>query len=358
MNQKSGRYVVPPEILALAPKDIPCQIEVQHYRSVKKFEEGGQDRIYYYVYENRTKIPHLPSSTSKPHGRMLLGRIIDNKFVPNAKGALRIEEIRAAIKKNAPKHPVAEKPVEPPPTRPYLAYPHSMDLEIKNYGEYALVLSCTEDIYQVLQDSLSEDDALYAYVLGILCFLGDNQTYSCFHELFTQSILSIRWPNLSLEGKDLLEALATIGKYGSKLEGCRELLLPPGSDLEDGWNQLEQARSRQKSIKLADLQMRSVFRESLPPLDINQHRGLKFLSIVTFRVRSAFEQQLQKTDPRLITLPSVDVVLMAAASLKISMHRNRTVHIARPSLDLLYIFYVFGIDIDEDLKSLQFDYIP
>ena len=39
-------------------------------------------------------------------------------------------------------------------------------------------------------------------------------------------------------------------------------------------------------------------------------------------------------------------------------HRNRTVHIARPSLDLLYIFYVFGIDIDEDLKSLQFDYIP
>ena len=352
MNRKSGKYIVPPEILALAPKDIPCQIEVQHYHSVKRYAEGEQNRTYYYVYENRAKSAKLLNDNTKPHGRMLLGKIIDNKFIPNAKGLIRMEEIRVALGLAEAKPPVEDEPPLPS-VRPYLPLPRSMDLEIKNYGEFTLVLSCTEDIFQTLAKGLAEEDALYTYVLGILCFVGGNKTYTCFAELFSQSILSIRWPELSLTSTAILSSLTKIGQYEAKLEECKALLLSPGSELSESWNQLEKNLGKMQSHG-----PRSIFRESLPPLDINQYRGLKFLSLVTFLIENAFQEQLQKADPNLITLPSQDVLLMQLSSLKIARHRDRKLRIARPTLDLLYIFYIFGINIDEDMNSLQYDFMP
>lgn len=47
MNVKTGGYIIPKEIQALAPKGIPCKIEIQFYQPKKKGQASGPLRTYY-----------------------------------------------------------------------------------------------------------------------------------------------------------------------------------------------------------------------------------------------------------------------------------------------------------------------
>ena len=160
MNHRNGNYVIPPEIRALAPQDIPCRVEAQCYVPKKNNPSGSFVKVRYYVYEERLRNTTVPSQEGKPNGRMLLGKIMGGQFIPNQKGAERIAELRKPAESQQQVIVCAEPKERTERTseiqdlsksQEYIPRLKDIDPQIKNYGEYATVLASTKDVLANLQ---------------------------------------------------------------------------------------------------------------------------------------------------------------------------------------------------------------
>ncbi|MDO4804399.1 MAG: hypothetical protein Q4A32_06230 [Lachnospiraceae bacterium] len=85
----SGRYAVPPHVLALKPKDIPCTV-----KAISAPSKAFGSTVHYYVYEIFTvPDPRNPGKHKKNSGPCL-GKIEDGMFCPNKRGIARLGEKR------------------------------------------------------------------------------------------------------------------------------------------------------------------------------------------------------------------------------------------------------------------------
>ncbi len=245
MNVKNGAYSVPPEIHALAPRGIPCRIEIQYYQPKKEGKPSGPVRIYYYVYEDRSA-DNRPAGMSS-HSRRLLGKIMGNQFIPNKYGISLLNqrgsssqddsaETTAAQKEQSATEPTPEKCAAdasslPEGLKKYYPRLRDVDLENKDYGEYTIVLASTSDVLEGLQQYFHPEDAIRMYALSIIYFIEEYTPASYCGDLFRQSILSDKWTTLSF-GEDTINSfLKEIGQHGLMCEKYSQSLIDSSSEL-------------------------------------------------------------------------------------------------------------------------------
>ena len=178
----TGSCTVPAEIRALKPADVSCL--------VKKIRNS------YYVYEH-LRIPDLtrPGKFKNASGRCL-GKIEGGQFISNTQDTPMIRDL---------------------------------DLETKDYGEYAAALACSSDVLEKLKKVFSTEDATRIYVIGIIYFLQSYVPISCIKDVFDQSILSNKWPTLPFSENTVGEFLNQLGRHSMTLEKFQQSLIDESS---------------------------------------------------------------------------------------------------------------------------------
>ena len=245
MNVKNGAYVIPEDIQKLAPKGVPCKIEIQYYQPKKNGQPSGPVRTYYYVYEDRSA-NNRPDGKSG-HGRLLLGKIMGNQFIPNKNGLSFLnqgntasregsDETAATQKSNADTNRTPDKsPAEsfaiPEGLRKYYPKFRYVDMENKDYGEYAIVLTSTKDVLEGLQQYFHPEDAIRMYALAVIYFVEEYTPASYCGDLFKQSILSNKWTTLSFGEETINSFLKEIGQHGLMCERYSQSLIDSSSEL-------------------------------------------------------------------------------------------------------------------------------
>ena len=245
MNVKTGAYSIPLEIQALAPKGIPCTIEIQYYQPKKNGLPSGSVRTYYYVYEDRSVNKRLAGKTG--HGRLLLGKIMGNQFLPNKNGLALLNQTNTSSPNDSEKAAETQKPeasskptskIHPDDTsalpeglKKYYPRLRDVDMENKDYGEYTIVLASTADVLKGLQQYFHPEDAIRMYALCIIYFIEEYTPASYCEEIFRQSILSNKWTTLSF-GEDAINSfLKEIGQHGLMCERYSQSLIDSSSEL-------------------------------------------------------------------------------------------------------------------------------
>lgn len=244
MNVKNGAYIIPAEIQALVPKDIPCRVEIQYYQPRKNGQPFGPITKYYYVYEDRSA-DNRPSGKSG-NGRLLIGKIMGNQYIPNKKGTSLINQRatsaqddsdKALVEQNsqldvkpAPKAENVDASMLPAGLKKYYPRLRDADLENKNYGEYAIVLASTNKVLMDLQQYFHPEDAIRMYALSVIYFIEEYTPASYCGDLFRQSILSNKWTTLSF-GEDTINSfLKEIGQHGLMCERYSQSLIDSSSE--------------------------------------------------------------------------------------------------------------------------------
>ena len=245
MNVKNGAYSIPTEIQALAPKSIPCKIEIQYYQPMKNGQPSGSVRTYYYVYEDRSASNRPTDRTG--HGRLLLGKIMGNQFIPNKKGISLLNQ-RNPSSKDAPDENTKKKEPEsaskptveagnvdvsalPEGLRKYYPKIHDADKENKDYGEYAVVLASTKDVLDGLQKHFHPEDAIRMYAMSIIYFVEEYTPASYCGDIFKQSVLSDKWTTLSFGEDTIGTFLKDLGQHGCMCERYSQSLIDSSSEL-------------------------------------------------------------------------------------------------------------------------------
>ena len=245
MNVKTGAYSIPKEIQALAPKGIPCKIEAQYYQPKKNGQPSGAVHTYYYVYEDRSAENRTAKKTG--HGRILLGKIMGNQFIPNDKGRsflnqqgmssqddpveTAVTQEEEATKKPSPEIETLDTSPLPEALKTYYPRLRDVDIENKDYGEYTIVLASTADILKGLQQFFHLEDAIRMYALSIIYFIEEYTPASYCGDLFRQSILSNKWKTLSFGEDTIGSFLKEIGQHGLMCERYSQSLIDSSSEL-------------------------------------------------------------------------------------------------------------------------------
>ncbi len=239
MNRKTGAYTIPPEILELAPRGIPCKIEAQYYQPKKNGMPSGPKITYYYVYEERSGASH----SNKKHGRLLLGKIMGNQFIPNKYGTTVLQQTETPSKpatsqdnanESGKKKSEEEKGTDysvPEVLKKHYPRFRDVDLENKDYGEYTTVLACTKTVLDGLQQCFHPEDAIRMYALSIIYFIEEYTPASYCGDLFRQSILSNKWTTLSFSEDTINTFLKEIGQHGLMCERYSQSLIDQSSEL-------------------------------------------------------------------------------------------------------------------------------
>ncbi|MBQ9010419.1 MAG: transposase [Clostridia bacterium] len=209
----SGTYTVPKEVSALKPKEISCDIKV----IVTNSKSSGSHK-HYYVYESAR------TGTGKT-----IGKIEGGKFCPNARGrqllGVKYDDAKdtESGKKNA--EIVLESKAESdslsekvPETVKEAAVNLNVNideiaLQIKTYGEYAIVLASTKDVLKKLEERFSAFDSKLIYALSIICFVQQYIPASCVKDVYDASILSNKWPTLDISENDVVSFLKVLGQH-------------------------------------------------------------------------------------------------------------------------------------------------
>ena len=203
---KTGKYTVPKEIAVLKPKEIRCDIKV-----VETKTKNGI-RKHYYVYEV------INNKADK-----VIGKIEGGKFCPNARGLGRISQMNngraedAQPKEMTPGHPAAlsrdeEMCIESAAVNMNLSL-KNIDFQIKDYGEYAAVLACSQSVLTRLESCFSDKDARLIYALSVIYFIQEYTPASYVKDVYDQSILSNKWPTLAISENKVGEFLKLLGRH-------------------------------------------------------------------------------------------------------------------------------------------------
>ena len=206
LAHKSGVLSVPDEIRKLQPKGIPTL--------VKKIPSGK--RYIYYVYEQtRIPDPKRPGKLKNGSGPCL-GKIDPGSmtFIPNKKGLDRI-----------PTDILSDSGVTPMQRLRYI------DLETKDYGEYAMVLSCSSGVHRNLAAHFHQEDADLMYAMGVVYFVESYTPAGYFSDVFEQSVLSNKWPSAETSENSLSEFLKSIGRHGRTCELYSQENIDSGGEL-------------------------------------------------------------------------------------------------------------------------------
>ncbi len=234
---KSGNYTVPPEILALRPTEFPCTVKRITTTNVR-----GITTTHYYVYEV-VSIPD-PSSPGKMKNSSgsCLGKIEDRRFSPNQKGILKLGGDIGKV--SASKKLQKDKAVETQDTPSQAAREklksivanmklrlEDIDLQVKDYGEYAMVLAATKSVLERLYKHFNDEDARLIYVLSVINFIQEYTPASYIKDVYDQSILSNKWPALAFSENTINHFLKVLGKHPASCEKYAQGLINESSGL-------------------------------------------------------------------------------------------------------------------------------
>ena len=222
----TGTYAVPKEILDLKPEGISCNIKV-----IVTLSKNNVPQKHYYVYESR-----------RTGSGKIIGKMEGGRFCPNRRGIELLQKMDEE-KKNpgSDKREVTEKQnpgmdkqegtdmQNPERVSPHLsgdvlvAVKEAADglhldmdqvvLQVKDYGEYAMVLASTEAVLRRLEKYFSEEDAIMIYALSIICFVQEYSSGGNVKDIYDASILSNMWPTLNTGEHEVGSFLELLGRH-------------------------------------------------------------------------------------------------------------------------------------------------
>ena len=213
----NGQYTAPAEIQALRPKDVRCSIKVINTSN----KHRGSTR-HYYVCEDIFVTDEKNPNRKKRRTGKTLGKIEGGKFVPNnyyiglkkgdtnpgnnsTKGEVSPSEIASASGEEV-------RAIKQSAINMHLDL-REIDLQIKNYGEYAMVLENTGSVLQNLEKHFSDNDARMIYAMSIIHFIEEYTPASYMKDVYDQSVLSNKWPSLSISENKVGEFLSLLGTH-------------------------------------------------------------------------------------------------------------------------------------------------
>ena len=230
----SGKYAVPKEIDALKPLDIECFVKVVYTASQKV----GSSKHYYVYTIAYIPDPRYPGKGKHSSGTSI-GKIEGGKFIPN-------KEYRK-LKSNG------AKPQECPDDNKQNIEPSNLDegeiarvtqasvnmkvklrdidLQIKNYGEYAMVLASTQSVLKRLEEHFNDSDARMIYALSVIYFIEQYTPASYIKDIYDQSILSNKWPTLAISENSVNEFIHLLGSHPAVCEEYSQSIIEDSSGL-------------------------------------------------------------------------------------------------------------------------------
>ena len=187
MRASSGKYTVPDEIRALRPMNLELPTTVKNVK--------GHFYVYFRI---RVPDPNKPGKLKNASGKCI-GKIEGGKFIPSqGRGS---EDLRY------------------------------MDVEMKDYGEYAIALKCSEDVLEQLEGTFGTEDARRIYAIAIIWFIDSYTPSSYIKDIFDDSILSNKWPTLSFSENTIDEFLINLGRHSTTCEKFSQGLIDHSSGL-------------------------------------------------------------------------------------------------------------------------------
>lgn len=219
---KTGAYTVPKEVSDLKPREIPCVI-----KAITTESKTSGTRKHYYVYER-----------SKTGSGKIIGKIKDGKFCPNARGRQLLNEHDSTRKKTATEQKSETALLSDKELEMVKKTAHSLHVDadklilpLKNYGEYAVVLSCTTDVLRRLRKFMSEYDARMIYTLSVIFFVQEYLPGGYVEDAYHASILSNKWPDLNINADEVRKYLKVLGNHQGSLSVLSQDLINESSGL-------------------------------------------------------------------------------------------------------------------------------
>ena len=211
----NGYYSVPIEIQMLKPNDVKCSIKVI-YTGDKSI---GSNKHYYVCEELTVPDDKKPTRSKRATGKTL-GKIEGGKFVPNSyfiqmkKNSSSVEPVKKEEEASGIFNPIKDeiKTVAQTAANMNLSL-KNIDLQIKNYGEYAIVLENTKAVLRSLEKYFSDEDARLIYSMSVIHFIEEYTPASYMKDLFDQSVLSNKWPSLSISENSVGDFLKLLGTH-------------------------------------------------------------------------------------------------------------------------------------------------
>ncbi|MBQ7424610.1 MAG: hypothetical protein IJV19_07705, partial [Prevotella sp.] len=175
-----------------------------------------------------------------------IGKIEGNEFCPNKRGLDRLAEISgigstetsytANTDRTSSTEPnKSESSNEAITTTPQEINLHqdlkNIDLQIKDYGEYAIVLENTKSVYERLNKYFSVSDSRLIYVLSVIYFVKGYVPASYIKDVYDISVLSNRWPNVGISENSVGDFLKLIGNHPIVCEDYSQGLISESSGL-------------------------------------------------------------------------------------------------------------------------------
>ncbi len=181
-------------------------------------------RIHYYVYELiRGAADGAKTETGKVSSGACIGKIESGAFCPNAKGERLLKGLSENKTENSGKDSADNC------RSVVISDLRDLDLQVKDYGAYAAVLVNAHPVFKQLSRYFSKDDSILIYALSIICFLHESVPVSCIQDVFDQSILSSKWPNLDLSEDSVNQFLKLIGQHPAVCERYSQELIENSS---------------------------------------------------------------------------------------------------------------------------------
>ena len=213
----TGTHVVPKEISNLKPKGISCDIKVIVTSSTTR---GTQK--HYYVYESR-----------RTGSGKVIGKIEGGKFIPNHRGVELFQKLNKETKSldsdKKEEVDIQTQDMDPKPVSSSLSEAEldavkgvavnlnldidQIALQLKDYGEYAMVLSSTSEVLYRLEKYFSDNDSRLIYALSIIYFVQEYTPASYVKDVYDSSILSNKWPTLAISENMVGSFLESLGRH-------------------------------------------------------------------------------------------------------------------------------------------------
>ena len=230
----TGSHVVPKEVSALKPKSIPCDIKV-----IVSTSKTSGTRKHYYVYES-----------ARTGSGKIIGKIEGGKFCPNARG---IQLLRKDGEETNTPVPTGKESADPQDCRndvpPVTNLSHKeldvlqetavnlnvsiedIAFQLKDYGEYAMVLASTGSVLEKLEKHFSDKDARLIYVLSVIYFIQEYTPASYVKDVFDASVLSNKWPTLAISENNVGAFLKALGRHPAICDKYSQDLIDEASGL-------------------------------------------------------------------------------------------------------------------------------
>ena len=232
----TGRYAVPAEILALKPSDIYCTV-----KAISAPSKSAGSKLHYYVYELIVSSnPDNPEKTKVTSGPCI-GKIEGGTYCPNKTGIRRFKELKGEAVNDDYSDTAGKSGDNCLTDREKQSLAGAavnmnldlkdIDLQVKDYGEYAIVLASTGSVLEKLNKYFSTEDSKLIYALSVIYFVQEYTPSSYIKDVYDQSVLSCKWPNLGISENTVSKFLKLLGQHPAICEKYSQGLIDESSGL-------------------------------------------------------------------------------------------------------------------------------